>query len=174
MISQKTVHAWSACSAFGLHYGMHVHFQKQLLCLRSESMRALVKTTELEIERKKHRSFVEALGLRRIRAIRSTPGTVPWQVPVVPAPLYPDWQLHINDPFVFVHRPLTSQLCVDREHSFMSEEMKKKQFQKGFIHLNLLKNLSCSIFLGWPSCMTDCCNCSPQRREQKQKHTERA
>ena len=49
---------------------------------------------------------------------------------------------------------------------------KKKQFQKGFIHLNLLKNLSCSIFLGWPSCMTDCCNCSPQiKEENKNKST---
>ena len=46
---------------------------------------------------------------------------LPLQLPVIPLPVYPAEHWHKNDPSVFWHSPLTSQLCEELVHSIKSE-----------------------------------------------------
>jgi hypothetical protein len=54
------------------------------------------------------------------KTVRNCDVNLPWQG--VPLPVYPLWQVHMNDPSVFVQLAFEWQLPIDREHSFMSKD----------------------------------------------------
>ena len=59
MISLWATHVWTASTAFGLHHGIHVHYQKQLLYLSSDVMHAAVWKVGRQTRKKTHKVSVK-------------------------------------------------------------------------------------------------------------------